>query len=208
MFKSGRPRKFCFGCQPKPEPRPRKPYTPRVELVARCGNPRCGAEFSATYSRQKFCSAACRNGVNNIAGQERRRDRCERSCGECGSAFAPGYGDRRQKYCSIDCRTKHEYRQSAGSTHRRRAKKHGGAYVEFKKIEVFERDGWLCRLCGIATPREKQGLRVHDAPELDHIVPLAVGGDHSKDNTQCLCRSCNALKGARTMQQVRAWLAG
>jgi 5-methylcytosine-specific restriction endonuclease McrA len=59
--------------------------------------------------------------------------------------------------------------------------------------EVFKRDGYRCQLCGIKTrgmvPNPK-------APTVDHIVPLAHGGDHSFLNVQCACFACNSRKGA------------
>jgi len=39
--------------------------------------------------------------------------------------------------------------------------------------------------------------------EIDHIVPLARGGLHSASNLQPLCRSCNAQKNSKTMEE---WL--
>jgi 5-methylcytosine-specific restriction endonuclease McrA len=33
---------------------------------------------------------------------------------------------------------------------------------------------------------------------LDHIVPLAKGGLHSRANTACACNGCNMKKGARS----------
>jgi 5-methylcytosine-specific restriction endonuclease McrA len=33
----------------------------------------------------------------------------------------------------------------------------------------------------------------------DHVVPLSKGGEHSLANSQILCRSCNASKGAKTI---------
>jgi 5-methylcytosine-specific restriction endonuclease McrA len=41
------------------------------------------------------------------------------------------------------------------------------------------------------------GLWLPNSPELDHIIPLAKGGDHTKSNVQCVCASCNRKKGAR-----------
>jgi hypothetical protein len=41
------------------------------------------------------------------------------------------------------------------------------------------------------------GTTSDDAPEHDHIVPLARGGEHTYENSQTLCRVCNILKGDR-----------
>lgn len=72
----------------------------------------------------------------------------------------------------------------------------------FTSLSVFQRDGWRCRFCGIDTPESLRGTHEHNAPELDHIVPLARGGQHSYDNTQCLCRACNGFKSNRTMAEL------
>lgn len=66
----------------------------------------------------------------------------------------------------------------------------------FDPYSVFDRDGWVCQLCGCDTPRSHRGTLQGNAPELDHIVPLARGGVHSQANTQCACRACNGAKGA------------
>ena len=44
------------------------------------------------------------------------------------------------------------------------------------------------------------------APELDHIVPLALGGAHVPENVQDACRACNSAKGATDRGQI--WLPG
>ncbi|QWY83687.1 HNH endonuclease protein [Rhizobium phage RHph_X2_26] len=67
----------------------------------------------------------------------------------------------------------------------------------FDPYAVFARDKWQCQECGIHTPRRKRGTLDDDAPELDHVRPLALGGAHTFDNAQCLCRWCNGRKGAR-----------
>jgi hypothetical protein len=54
------------------------------------------------------------------------------------------------------------------------------------RAKIFERDGWRCLRCGSA-----QDL------EIDHIFPVALGGDNAESNLQTLCKSCNSSKGAR-----------
>ena len=72
-------------------------------------------------------------------------------------------------------------------------------------LGVFERDGWRCQLCGARTPKERRGTYHDRAPELDHILPLSKGGEHSYANTQCACRRCNHGKGAEPMGQTMFW---
>ena len=38
--------------------------------------------------------------------------------------------------------------------------------------------------------------------EIDHILPVAQGGQHLSANLQVLCKRCNQGKGARTTQQL------
>lgn len=70
------------------------------------------------------------------------------------------------------------------------------AIEAFDPIRVLERDGWRCYLCGVETPKALRGQMVPNAPEVDHVVPLAAGGEHSMKNTRCACRQCNGKKGA------------
>ena len=52
-----------------------------------------------------------------------------------------------------------------------------------KKSEVFLAKGIACVRCG-----------GDDFIEIDHIVPLAKGGDNSIENLQPLCINCNTKK--------------
>lgn len=86
----------------------------------------------------------------------------------------------------------------------RRKALHRVAKVEtFDPIEVLERDRWRCHLCGVRTPKRLRGTYSDCAPELDHIIPLSVGGEHSRMNTACACRKCNIAKASRPLGQLR-----
>ena len=80
---------------------------------------------------------------------------------------------------------------------RRRAIERGVSADRIDPIQVFERAGWRCYLCGCDTPEHLRGTYSPAAPELDHKVPLALGGTHTWGNVACACRRCNGLKGAR-----------
>ena len=69
-------------------------------------------------------------------------------------------------------------------------------------LKVFERDKWRCRLCNVKTPKELRGTYQDNAPELDHIIPLSLGGPHTYANTQCACRKCNGTKSNKPMGQM------
>ena len=76
---------------------------------------------------------------------------------------------------------------------KRRALKIGADCENFNPVEVLERDGYRCQACGKKTrPDFNQWHPLY--PHLDHIVPLSKGGEHTKQNTQCLCRECNLTK--------------
>lgn len=78
-----------------------------------------------------------------------------------------------------------------------RKAKEGAALDLVNPYEVLCRDKWTCQICGIRTPRSLRGSYAPDAPEVDHINPLALGGSHTLENLQCACRACNLRKGAK-----------
>jgi 5-methylcytosine-specific restriction endonuclease McrA len=41
---------------------------------------------------------------------------------------------------------------------------------------------------------------------LDHMTPISRGGEHTTDNLQWLCETCNLKKGTRTDEEYRAIL--
>lgn len=119
-------------------------------------------------------------------------------CRECGASFAPVPATK--VFCSEACSNK---------DHRRTAKKRYKARLRGVKVEpvnptlVFQRDRWMCQLCGKPTLKSARGTCNPRAPELDHIQPLSKGGEHSYRNTQCTCRACNHAKSDAELGQLR-----
>lgn len=56
------------------------------------------------------------------------------------------------------------------------------------RFEVFKRDGFKCQYCGATPP----SATLH----VDHIVPVASGGQNDMDNLITSCADCNLGKGA------------
>ena len=65
-------------------------------------------------------------------------------------------------------------------------------YVKFLKIV----QGMRCNYC-------EQTMSDY---QIDHIVPIARGGDNRNENLQLLCAPCNRQKGAKTDSEYREYL--
>ena len=74
---------------------------------------------------------------------------------------------------------------------------------EVDPLMVLARDRWRCQVCGIDTPPHLRGSFADNAPELDHIVPRAAGGEHSYKNTRCSCRRCNYERGGQMSAEMK-----
>ena len=88
---------------------------------------------------------------------------------------------------------------STTGRHGRRLRMYGsdGTIERIDPLEVFVEDGWICQICGDAVDEG----RSHPDPfsaSLDHTVPLAAGGRHTRANVQLAHLQCNIRKGAKT----------
>jgi 5-methylcytosine-specific restriction endonuclease McrA len=106
-----------------------------------------------------------------------------------------GYTPR--KYCSPAHARRHRGIIAVRAT---RARKAGAKVVKrVDPLKIFRRDGYVCQACGLPCNRRVPWFH-WDAPECDHIIALANGGDHKEENCQTLHRSCN---GAKSRQEFR-----
>ena len=71
---------------------------------------------------------------------------------------------------------------------RRRARKRNATIGAVPtRSDLLAQQGGMCASC-----------KSKDGPfHLDHVMPLALGGSHTKDNAQMLCARCNLSKGAK-----------
>ena len=91
--------------------------------------------------------------------------------------------------------------------------------------DVFERDGFRCRYCGIrlisqifmkafikeldwhgfrkgSKNLERHGMIFATWPYADHVIPWNLGGQTDPDNLVASCGSCNFGKGSYTIEQM------
>jgi hypothetical protein len=74
------------------------------------------------------------------------------------------------------------------------ARKKRASLSKKTRFEVFKRDGFTCQYCGAAPP----GALLH----VDHVIPVADGGEDVQDNLITACSNCNLGKGARALSSV------
>lgn len=170
--------------------------------------PICGKAFKRTHDRTRFCSKRCY--AASLAGDGCWPDGtwAWRSlvevgqCAVCGDATCVRAG--RQLICGT-CR-RVDYRRAYYAANRdkfiasahRRARRMAGAFVEnVNPSVVYERDKWICHLCGEPTLRKPRWKRDPLMASLDHVIPISRGGDHSYANVACSHLRCNYAKGNR-----------
>lgn len=87
--------------------------------------------------------------------------------------------------------------QSVKSPARKLRPKRKGIGVKLR-YQILRRDNYECRLCGRSA---KEGADL----EVDHIVPVARGGDNHPSNLWTLCFECNRGKGTLSLYALKEW---
>ncbi len=60
-------------------------------------------------------------------------------------------------------------------------------YSQSVREMIYKKADGRCELCGRKI--------LYNNMTLDHIVPLAMGGEDAESNLQCTCKACNEFKG-------------
>lgn len=139
-------------------------------------------------------------------------------CKECGREFTMrelresnpfNYSDN-PTFCSLSCSHRYHGREQR---HKRRASKSGGE-CSISLRELDELCDHTCYICGRKT--EWDDYRIDDSgsfvagdmyPSIDHVIPIANGGTHTKDNLRIAHRICNSIKGDRSIEYAMEAIA-
>lgn len=191
----------------------RKNTKPEKEIVKRittCAI--CGISFNdeSKTKRGKYCSDKCRKEQNRRNSyryfiSEAKPINCV--CVICGTQFlsktAAG-----SKYCSKRCQRKDWLNNTPlgratrrRQASRRRARLRGAKVEHFTEEEIYKRDGYVCQICKKPVAMN-ESVPHHRAPTLDHIIPLSLGGNHTRDNVRLTHFICNSKRGNREPAQM------
>lgn len=169
----------------------------------------CGKEFLTSSKITRTCSAACSNWIKPTTSKvchlkvteeqatslprrttslPRRTRFVSFKCTWCGewcvgdrSAF---WSLQKEPTCSSRCLKK-----------KSKAKSKGFQVSDSVRNAVYERDSWVCQICGEPTSRTYDHSDPK-SPTLDHIIPRSKGGSDSIDNLRLAHALCNSLRGA------------
>lgn len=177
----------------------KRPPRPRVVSVIPCDTAGCPNMSRAVGGG--LCEGCYKRQWKARQLEPKRLARAATPCATCGKPLGDGI---KTKYCGKACRDGGEVTRTIRRTISRSymAAKRARVVVQFDPHDVLERDGWRCQLCGVKTPKSLRGKNQPRSPELDHIVPLSKGGEHTPWNTQCLCRKCNRAKSDTAAGQL------
>jgi len=67
-----------------------------------------------------------------------------------------------------------------------------------ERHKIYNKSGGRCAYCGNKIDISEM--------QVDHIVPLRLGGTDTPDNMVCSCRSCNKYKSTYTVEKFREQL--
>jgi len=163
----------------------------------------CGKLYTAKNKLDKYCSYECRyKRAKTYMRMKYKEEWIPRvfKCKGCGRLVELEYGEKKSVFCSEQCAKRYHHNSRRP---KQRAEANGVYYEYVNPLKVFKRDGWKCQLCGKKLKPKDRGKFIDNAPELDHIIPWAKGGEHSYRNTQCTCRKCNGDKNDKELGQLR-----
>lgn len=83
---------------------------------------------------------------------------------------------------------------------KRNALKLGNKHEAYRDIDIFERDGWVCQICGQKINKSLNRPNPM-SPSIDHVISLVKGGDDAPANVQATHLRCNMRKHTKCNNQ-------
>ena len=169
--------------------RRRQPETP-CATCSQCGAiiPDRGSPAWATVSRpgapSPFCAPECTPGSGPADG-----------CSDCGATVPRG-----RKRCD-DCKLRAAVEAKRRKRRAERARRRGVTHEPYTLAEIASRDRRTCQLCRRRVAMTKT-VPHPKAPTIDHVLPIAAGGQDIRANVQLAHFECNWRKSDGGTQQL------
>lgn len=179
----------------------KNPISPRLPTPRACRL--CGVIF-IFKGRKVYCGIECAIRKKQIDYEAKPKK--STICKGCHDLFIAKQG---QRYCKLECRPQtiknkekdRAYRRKARKQgiipkgrERQRAKHYGVEYRHVSPLKILERDRWRCHVCLKSLDPSLRGKNKPLSPEIDHVIPISLGGPHIESNLACICRKCNINK--------------
>lgn len=155
----------------------------------------CKKKYSPKINAKSFfCSRECKDKYRKKEEKTQRvASKSERICAGCKEVI-PKTARADKKWCSEECALR--IRSHTMNTQRRIRTTED--IEDFRRSEIYDRDGWICQLCKKAV-NPKLTFPNPGCASLDHIVPLSRGGGHKTTNVQLAHLRCNTSRGNKVL---------
>mgnify|MGYP002280752527 CR=1 FL=1 len=149
----------------------------------------CNQSFETTTTTAIYCTRYHKE-LAKAARRTNFRHIYPRRCNNCDTAYVTT--NEAQIYCKQECRWEFKRKR------RREIEKKLGTRTQSFKRKLYFRDEGLCGIC--SEPILLSDKYPHPRSlSIDHIVPLAKGGNHAQYNLQIAHWICNVNKGEKTI---------
>lgn len=192
-FSKGKVNGWCKECFRQDHRNKYFPLKGQTDDVRKCRE--CNKEYAPKQRTESyFCSRDCKDKNRKKEYKAKRiASKFDRICLGCEKNI-PRTARADKKWCSEDCSSK----VRGHTTNVKRRIRTSEDVQDFKRIEVYERDGWICQLCKkVVNPQ--LSFPNPACASLDHVIPLSRGGGHKTTNVQLAHLRCNTSRGNKVL---------
>jgi len=135
-------------------------------------------------------------------------------CKEC-SVYIPNKTGHPRSFCSRKCHSSYSSKNhnrtvfKCGDKHWNYTKDRSKVIKRSKTIFtnkqqrlIAEKCDFICNICSFEFVIKKPFYKAKKIMSFDHIIPIRLNGEHSIDNGQLLCRSCNKIKTNADVKEI------
>lgn len=127
------------------------------------------------------------------------KEKFRRKCVMCERPFMTSH--RHKRTCTNLCSDEYRRIRDQDSERKRQLRLLNVTVVPYSKLEIFKRDNWTCYICLRSVSRRHPRHHPRKAT-IDHVIPIAKGGDDTPWNVKCCCLRCNSMKGDDILNAV------